>query len=239
MQAIILNSGVGSRMGEFTKRSPKCMLEISPGETILSRQIDALLRHNIKSVSVTTGGFHDAIRHYLEVRYRKFGLEFSYIHNPFYRETNYIYSMHLLQGAIESDVILLHGDLVFDAEVFQGFMQAGGENRVLVSGADVFPEKDFKAELTAGRISRIAVDIDRNCKFSLPLYRLSREAMSVWMDQIAAYVLSGRTKVYAEDALNDRLDRIELVPYFFNAGLCQEVDTPEDLQAIQAHFAKI
>ena len=38
MKALILNSGLGSRMGALTSEHPKCMTELNPKETILSRQ---------------------------------------------------------------------------------------------------------------------------------------------------------------------------------------------------------
>ena len=37
MKALILNSGKGTRMGQFTSQHPKCMTEIEGKETILSR----------------------------------------------------------------------------------------------------------------------------------------------------------------------------------------------------------
>lgn len=39
MKALILNSGLGSRMGVLTSEHPKCMTEISAKETIISRQL--------------------------------------------------------------------------------------------------------------------------------------------------------------------------------------------------------
>lgn len=42
MKALILNSGMGRRMGALTSECPKCMTEISPRETILSRQLRIL-----------------------------------------------------------------------------------------------------------------------------------------------------------------------------------------------------
>ena len=39
MKALILNSGLGSRMGVLISEHPKCMTEISSHETILSRQL--------------------------------------------------------------------------------------------------------------------------------------------------------------------------------------------------------
>ena len=55
MKALILNSGLGSRMGVLTKEHPKCMTEIAPGETIVSRQLRLLSEAGIREVVMTTG----------------------------------------------------------------------------------------------------------------------------------------------------------------------------------------
>ena len=60
MKALILNSGLGSRMGVLTSEHPKCMTEISPRETILSRQLNQLSEAGIRDVVITTG-YYDRI----------------------------------------------------------------------------------------------------------------------------------------------------------------------------------
>ena len=55
MKALILNSGLGSRMGVLTSEHPKCMTEISSKETILSRQLQLLVDAGITEVVMTTG----------------------------------------------------------------------------------------------------------------------------------------------------------------------------------------
>ena len=55
MKALILNSGMGSRMGVLTAEQPKCMTEISGKETILSRQLRQLAEAGIDEVVMTTG----------------------------------------------------------------------------------------------------------------------------------------------------------------------------------------
>ena len=52
MKALILNSGIGSRMGVLTSDHPKCMTELSVGETILSRQLRQIVDSNIKGIRV-------------------------------------------------------------------------------------------------------------------------------------------------------------------------------------------
>ena len=50
MKALILNSGLGSRMGVLTSEHPKCMTEISPTQTILSRQLKMLADAGVTDV---------------------------------------------------------------------------------------------------------------------------------------------------------------------------------------------
>ena len=57
MKALILNSGLGSRMGTLSTEHPKCMTEISSHETILSRQLNLIMKMGIKEVVITTGYF--------------------------------------------------------------------------------------------------------------------------------------------------------------------------------------
>ena len=60
MKALILNSGLGSRMGVLTSEHPKCMTEISTHETILSRQLKMIANAGIEEVVMTTG-YYDGV----------------------------------------------------------------------------------------------------------------------------------------------------------------------------------
>lgn len=54
MKALILNSGLGSRMGVLTKEHPKCMTDIgSKGVSILSRQLKTLVRARVTEIEKT------------------------------------------------------------------------------------------------------------------------------------------------------------------------------------------
>ena len=64
MKALILNSGLGHRMGVLTSEHPKCMTEISPSETILSRQLRLIADAGITEVVMTTGYFDSILVNY-------------------------------------------------------------------------------------------------------------------------------------------------------------------------------
>ena len=78
MKALILNSGLGSRMGVLTAEQPKCMTEISYCETILSRQLKMLAEAGIKDVVITTGAFAEVLKDYC--RGLDLPLSISFIH---------------------------------------------------------------------------------------------------------------------------------------------------------------
>ena len=64
MKALILNSGLGHRMGALTKEHPKCMTDISSTETILSRQLRLLAECGVNEVVMTTGYYNTVLEEY-------------------------------------------------------------------------------------------------------------------------------------------------------------------------------
>ena len=140
MRAIILNSGRGSRMGSLTAAQPKCMTEISDSETILSRQLTMLAEAGITDVVITTGAFSGELIGYCD----NLGLPLDkFVHNPDFAQTNYIYSIFLAEKLLRGDdVILMHGDLVFERAVFDEVISYGG-SCMAVSLSAQLPEKDF------------------------------------------------------------------------------------------------
>ena len=66
MKALILNSGMGFRMGVLTSEQPKCMTEVSGKDTILSRQLRLIEEAGIKEVIITTGYYDDILTKYCD-----------------------------------------------------------------------------------------------------------------------------------------------------------------------------
>ena len=113
MKALILNSGMGSRMGDETKMHPKCMTQIQQNETILSRQLKQIVKQGITSVVITTGYFDTILVEYCQSL--GLPLEYTFVKNEKYDSTNYIYSIYMAKDALmNEDILMMHGDLVFD-----------------------------------------------------------------------------------------------------------------------------
>ena len=62
MIALLLNSGLGSRMGDETKEHPKCMTSITEKETIISWQVKLLERVGItEAVEIGRGSCRERV----------------------------------------------------------------------------------------------------------------------------------------------------------------------------------
>jgi phosphoenolpyruvate phosphomutase len=230
MQVLILNSGTGKRMGPFTKHMPKCLVSLHGGETILGRQLRMVREERLKDVIITTGPFRAQLKRFVSRRFP--GMRVTYVHNPRYRTTNYLYSMFLASDFLADDVLLMHGDMVFDEKAWALLLNAPGEDKVMVSSERPLPEKDFKGRISTGKVVEIGVNVfGDDCLCLQPMYVLSRKTVRRWVAEIAKFVERKELGIYAEDALNAFAREICLLPVRFTDDLCMEVDNPADLEA--------
>lgn len=236
MKSLILNSGTGSRMGVLTSEHPKCMTEITAGETILSRQLKQLCGAGINEVVITTGMFDSVLVNYCNSL--NLPIHITFVNNPLYVETNYIYSIYCAREYLDDDVILMHGDLVFENEVLDKVM-VSEDSCMTVSSSVPLPEKDFKAVIKDGRISKVGIEFFNYAVSAQPLYKIKHEDWKVWLDKICEYCEFGNTKCYAENALNEITDRCKIYPLDTKDLLCSEIDTPEDLAVVSSKVKEI
>jgi len=236
VKALILNSGMGKRMGDLTSGHPKCMTEIGSGDTILSRQLRLLKQYGSTEIVMTTGPFDKVLVDYCHSL--KLPLHYTFINNPVYDKTNYIYSIYLAREYLVDDIVLMHGDLVFELDVLQGILNHK-ESCMAVSSVIPLPPKDFKAVLENGFIKKIGVDFFDNAVAAQPLYKINKEDWMIWLEQIIAFCEKGQVSCYAENAFNEVSDKCRIYPYDFSNRLCGEIDTPEDLEIIKMRLRKL
>ncbi|MBR6274875.1 MAG: phosphoenolpyruvate mutase [Lachnospiraceae bacterium] len=236
MKALILNSGMGSRMGVLTKEHPKCMTEISAKETILSRQLRQIYDEGITEVVMTTGLFDKVLVDYcnsLEIP-----LDITFVKNPVYDKTNYIYSIYCAREYLDDDIVLMHGDLVFDHLVFEKVLQSP-VSCMAVSSTLPLPEKDFKAVIEDGKIVRVGIDCFDNAMAAQPLYLLKKEDWRKWLDEIVKFCEADDVKCYAENAFNKVSRTMNLQPLDVKDMLCAEIDNADDLKRVSDDLYKV
>ena len=230
MKALILNSGMGKRMGVLTSHHPKCMTELLDGETILSRQLKLLQHQGMKEIVITTGLFDQVLVDYCH----SLGLDLTYtfVNNPVYDKTNYIYSIELAKDALDDELVLMHGDLVFSEQVLTEILHSGN-SCMTVSSTVPLPEKDFKAVVNGGRICKVGVEFFESAVTAQPLYHLKKEDWKIWLDRISEFCARGERSCYAENAFNQVSDQCRILPLDVKDNMCCEIDTPEDLVTVK------
>ena len=236
MKALILNSGMGTRMGVLTSEHPKCMTEISTRETIISRQLHQLVEAGIENVVITTGAFDSVLVNYCQSL--DLPIHFTFVKNPFYKETNYIYSIYCAREYLDDDILLMHGDLVFENEVLDRVLQCNS-SCMAVSSTKPLPEKDFKAVIKDGMVMKVGVDLFNNAMEAQALYHLQKKDWKEWLDKIAEFCESGNTKVYAENALNELDGACGIKALDIRNLLCAEIDNAEDLASVKSKLSEV
>ena len=238
MVALILNSGMGTRMGDITAEHPKCMTDISSRETILSRQLRQLYDEGVKRVVITTGMYDEKLISYVDGL--DIPMDITYVKNDRFRETNYIYSIYLARKYLKDDILLMHGDLVFDDQVLDMVLNSR-VSCMVVSSSTELPEKDFKAVVKDERIVRVGIDCFENAYAAQPLYLIKKNDWSIWMDAIKEYCESGiveKLKCYAENAFNEVSDRCLIYPLDIKDLFCGEIDDLQDLKNVSTWIAE-
>ncbi|RDY28275.1 sugar phosphate nucleotidyltransferase [Lachnotalea glycerini] len=236
MKAVILNSGIGSRLGKYTEHNPKCMVKISNNQTIIEYQIDMLIRNGITDIIISTGYMEELLKQHVEKYSNKCNITF--VTNPEFRTTNYIVSLNYIED-IEDEVILMHGDLVFEQSVLIDMIHSPC-SAVVIDQSLPLPEKDFKAKLNHNLVESIGIEFfGENTYASQPLYKFTKEEWKLWKQEISKFCNNKITNVYAEFALNEITDQLKINGLDINGRLCNEIDNEEDLIKIKDRLKRL
>ncbi len=238
MKALILNSGIGHRLGAETKSHPKCMTILKPEETILSRQLRQLEECGIDEIVMTTGYMDDVLRNYCcNIGNSKM----TYVYNPDYETTNYIYSIFLAAPyLLDDDILLLHGDMVIEDDVLHGLLHQRNSS-VCISSTILPNQKDFHAVLQNGYVRAIRVGTEAGAVASFPAYFIKKEAWKIWLDAIYEFCKDeggNRRNVYAEEAFNEVSGKCKMLGFEVQDRICMEIDDMHDLRACRTMLAK-
>jgi len=180
MQALILTAGFGRRMRPFTDNTHKTLLKIGD-KTVIEWIIDALVVNNINRITIVTGYREQQLRMFLLRRYPQ--LEFAFVHNERYRETNNIFSMALAfeQMVMDDDVLLIESDLIFDPVVITRLLESPHKNIALVDyyrqgmdGTVVTVEQEIITSIIPPHLQSVNFDFSDKYK-TLNIYRFSKQ----------------------------------------------------------------
>jgi len=121
MKAIIVAAGIGSRLGELTKHTPKSLIDVN-GQSILERQISIFKKLGISDITVIIGPHTE-----------KFTFKnISFIQDKNYLEHDILSSLMLARSIMHDDIIISYGDVIFDEHVLQSLINFTVQNKVVL-----------------------------------------------------------------------------------------------------------
>ncbi|MEX0884945.1 MAG: phosphocholine cytidylyltransferase family protein [Phycisphaeraceae bacterium] len=156
MNVVILAAGTGSRLLPLTRNTPKSLLDLGNGYTLLERQLQAVAGADLHKVTLVTGykaeQIEAKIQHYAD-------FEFHVIYNPFYRMANNLVSAWMaLKGATEP-TILVNGDDLFKTDIVGTLAKSTHDITMVISRKDAYDDDDMKVIIEDNRVVDVGKDI--------------------------------------------------------------------------------
>lgn len=230
MIAIILAAGIGSRMLPLTEKTHKCLLKINE-EPIIRNQICNLNAAGITDIVLVGGYKFDLIKDYLKDEVR-------YSHNPFYETTNSVVSLWFAVQNIDSDILIVNSDVIFDDDLIKKMCNTGFDISVAVS-KEWSEERGYKAEI----VNDFVVDMSMNIKKDkiggeyAGMIFVKQNQLQKLKDQCEKLMIEKKFNVWFEDMIVDLIKNgAKAQSVEVDADKWYEIDTVEELEYAREKF---
>jgi len=245
VQAVILAAGIGRRLGEITKEIPKCMIEVN-GKTLIELSISNIYRAGIDRIIMVVGHGKDKLINHVNKKFSR-KIDFVFIENKDYRETNNIYSLYLARDFLtEDDTILLESDLIYDFSILERLLKDKREVLAVVdkykSWMDGTVVKIDEEDNITAFIPREFFDykeIDEYYK-TVNIYKFSKEFMKeVYLPFLKAYIEVFGKNEYYELVLRviSTLEKVNIKALKLKGERWYEIDTVQDIKNAECIFS--
>lgn len=121
VKSIIIAAGLGSRLNEYTKELPKCMLKFG-NSTLLEMQLNTYRECGINNISVVRG--------YKKEKINYEGI--NYYENTDYQNNNILNSLFYADEQIFGNVIISYSDILFDSIVVKRLLESHADISIVV-----------------------------------------------------------------------------------------------------------
>ncbi|WP_394780773.1 sugar phosphate nucleotidyltransferase [Undibacterium sp.] len=160
MNIIILAAGRGERLMPLTQNTPKPLIDMGNGNTLLEQQMLSIQQSGaIKEATLVVGYLAEQIEAKMRA-YRARGFHVHTLYNPFWQQSNNLMSLWLARQVLEQgDVMITNGDNIFTPDVFAGLAEQGEGIWLSACEKTEFDSDDMKVTLKDGLVARVAKTI--------------------------------------------------------------------------------
>jgi choline kinase len=220
MKAILISAGKGARLYPLTKNTPKCLLQIGNGITILESQLETLKKVGIKDISIITGYLSEQVE--AKIKYIN-DINIEIIYNPFYEDYNNLYSLWMAKYSMDQEIVTINGDDIFTETAIELLLERDEDIVMSISRKDHYDDDDMKVVTVGERVIKVGKQISINeCNGeSVGIIKYSKKGANLLKNELETMVKSGEHKgSFYLEALQSMMNRNILVSY-------QEIPTSE------------
>ena len=235
MKAFILAAGVSRRLYPHTYDIPKCLLEVG-GKPIIHYQLEALKNLGVIDITMIVGYHREMLMINVEKNFPD--LNFNFVINHHYFETNTAYSIHIGRDKLDSQVLLMNADVIYPKALLEKVFSSsyktvlavdikacgkeevkvidGGQNKIVAIGKDLIEEQCLGEFIGVAKLSKDFVDIFRR--------------------SISDLIDAGGKNDYFEAGIQPLLDKVDTHFIDISEYPCLEIDFLEDLESARELF---
>ena len=159
LKIIIISAGTGSRMMPLTRNTPKGLLELGNGLSVLETQLEAIKKTSIKDVVIIVGYLAEQID--AKILKYKSDLNIKTIYNPLYYNTNNLVTVWFAKGEMTDNFILVNGDDVFKSKVLQKLIDEKEDIGMVIDKKKNYDEDDMKVVVKDNQILEVSKKIGK------------------------------------------------------------------------------
>ncbi|MCK5062828.1 MAG: phosphocholine cytidylyltransferase family protein [Candidatus Aenigmarchaeota archaeon] len=162
MKLIILAAGKGSRLMPLTKNTPKPLMDLGNGVTLLEKQLESITKSGVIDEVILVIGY---LGHQIESKmsyYQKQGVKITTVYNPFFEHSNNLISLWLAKHEMNDEFMITNGDNIFTPDVFKDLVEKTGEGiHLTILKRDKYGIDDMKVTISdMNHIVHVSKDID-------------------------------------------------------------------------------